>query len=101
LIKQVDQYGYFEYPEYDESLFYPKDKVVIDGKDYKLSDYSFLKGPGYIRLEEKEKNRKRKGFLDNVTKFFSSDETPQINTKLDSDVIFALLDHYMNLRWDN
>jgi hypothetical protein len=83
---QVEKNGYWEY---NECLFYPHQKIVYNNQSINLTDYSFFRDYGIIQWC-------RKG-IDPL----SEEQLPELSTLLDTDIIFYMLDKYMDLSWDD
>ena len=89
---QIKKNGYFEY---DQCRFYPRRKIVFRGRDFNLSETSFLKSYGSVEMRKKDF-----GFLDKIKREVSLTKIPQFSTITDTDVIFYLLEQHFSLRWN-
>lgn len=87
---QIAQIGYFIY---DKSHFYPKNKIVIKGKEFSLKTSTFHKSYGHV-----EARRQDYGMINKVMKELIGTSS-QFETETDTDVIFYILDKYFNLSW--
>ncbi len=89
---QIKKNGYFEY---DQCRFYPRHKIVFRGRDFNLSETSFLKSYGSVEMRKKDF-----GLLDKIKREVSLTKIPQFSTITDTDVIFYLLEQHFSLRWN-
>lgn len=91
-IDQIVRNGYIDWG--DGCEFHPYDKkIIISGKEYPMSEYAFILGNGRItpKLKRKSTLKEKLGGIVAGEKC--------LNTSVSPDVLFALLDHYMGLRW--
>lgn len=88
---QIRDIGWFIY---DKCNFFPNEKIVFKGRDFKLNSTSFLRGYGYVEMRKKDY-----GILDKIKREVSLTKTPQFSTIIDTDVIFHLLDKHFSLSW--
>jgi len=87
----VERTGEFEY---DGCRFIPREKkIVFRTQEFIVGRDSFLRGVGYVEL------RPAKLSLSGKLRRELSFKLPHFNTQTDTDVIFALLDHYFGLKW--
>ena len=89
--EQARKHGCFAY---DECRFFPGDKIIFRGKEFKLASSSFLRGGGYIELRPKPWT-----MIDKIKREASLTKIPQFSTSMDTDVIFFILKKNFGLSW--
>ena len=92
-VKQVENKGYFSYGDFK---FYPRSKVVFDGKDFLVDECWFRKGKNYIIIKKKDHN-----FWDTVKQELGFTKIPQFGIRTDGDIILELFKKYMGWQWED
>lgn len=92
-IRQINDAGYYEYNGW---RFYPNERKIQDIKNnryYDLNSVSFTKSYGFIDVKQKHE-----GFGSKLIKSLVGGQV-SIGTLIDTDVFFALLQHFFGIRW--
>jgi hypothetical protein len=92
-LSAAEQRGYFVYSGYK---FYPTRKVIAsEGREFTSENTDFMQAYNYIELRPKNY-----GVLHRLKRELSwSSKITAVDTLTDTDVIFAILDHFYDLRW--
>jgi hypothetical protein len=90
-LRELEFKGYFTV---GDCKFYPRDKIVHQKTAFPLDSITLLKGAGYVEIRKKNQGLWEK-IKNNLTVF------PQINSRIDTDVLFHLLDKLFGIRWKN
>lgn len=92
-LSDANQRGYFIYSGYK---FYPDRRVIAkEDKEFSTENTSFMRAYNYIELRPKNY-----GFIHKLKRELSwSPKINAIDTLTDTDVIFAIFDHFYGMRW--
>ena len=88
-LSQLNDHGYFIY---DECKFYPSDKIVFRGLEFRISESQFINHGNGIEIRRKGGSSIREKLEFELTKY------PQFMITTDTDVIRVLLDKFFGMR---